>query len=423
MAKVLITYDKPTSRMLYGAEVLFKTCLGAEVEWVSGGEAHSYSISHEGKTISCPIHAISFSNDELAVSSGVSWTEFEGEKYPCEVLGGTDLLFDPLAATVFFVARWEEVFLKSNSSLDKHGRFSALGSSSYREGVLEKPSVDILAQQLAKTLGLDISHLKYSFSPSIDVDVAYKYLHRPSWKNIGGLVKDALTLKNPLERLSVLRTKSNDSYDTYAFIESLHSKSGLSTTYYVLRTEHKKPYDVCVNREGIDSLISQLQASKNTTVHWHPSYKATSDMSSEYTKEKGEFTGDSTFVRHHFLRSDPSMWTTMEKAGVKRDSSMAYADLPGFRAGICREYQAYDLKSEKPLDLTILPPVVMDSTLKSYMQLSPEKAVEKVEEISKTVREVRGTMVTIWHNTSVSDDGFWKGWQKVYEEVVRVSIP
>ena len=62
----------------------------------------------------------------------------------------------------------------------------------------------------------------------------------------------------------------------------------------------------------------------------------------------------------------------------------------------------------------------MDSTLKSYSSLSPQQARSEVKSINDTVRRFNGTMYTIWHNTSVSDYGEWKGWREVYEKVIEI---
>jgi hypothetical protein len=35
------------------------------------------------------------------------------------------------------------------------------------------------------------------------------------------------------------------------------------------------------------------------------------------------------------------------------------------------------------------------------------------------VRSVNGTFVTLWHNHTVNDKDEWKGWRKVYEDIVE----
>lgn len=421
MAKVVIKYSNPSSRMKYAAEILFTTCIGVNVEWQNGVDSHQFLISTDSKELSCPIHPISLSRDDEAISAGINWVSYKGENFPCEVVGNTDLQFDPLSATLFFVARWEEVFLSDSTRLDKHGRFKGSKSQSFLHGVLDRPSVDILSRILAEELCIEFTEPTYTYSPTIDIDVAYKYLGRPLWKSILLSVKDVLTFKNPHERMNVVSTGKGDPYDNYEYLSSLHSSYGLKTTYYVLRSENKKPYDVCLSKPVVDTLVQELKNSSE--VFWHPSYAATSDMQEKFPIEKSEFTGDSNYVRHHFLRLNPSMWSVLEANNVKRDSSLAYADLPGFRPGICREYNAYDLKAEKKLALKILPPVLMDSTLHSYMNLRPDKAINAAQDIITEVKAVGGTLVTIWHNTSVSNVDVWKGWRKVYEEVVRRAIP
>ena len=102
---------------------------------------------------------------------------------------------------------------------------------------------------------------------------------------------------------------------------------------------------------------------------------------------------------------------------------MGYADQVGFRSGMSKPYPAYDLATEQPLDLMIHPFAVMDSTLKSYLQLDTSEALSTVSQLSDSVREVGGVMVTVWHNTSVSDYGIWEGWQSLYKEVVLRCIP
>ena len=102
---------------------------------------------------------------------------------------------------------------------------------------------------------------------------------------------------------------------------------------------------------------------------------------------------------------------------------MGYADQPGFRAGMSRPFPAYDIEMDTPLELVIHPFAVMDSTLKSYLNLDCEQSLLLVAELSDAVREVGGVMMTVWHNTSVSNHGIWEGWQILYEDVVRRCLP
>jgi len=62
----------------------------------------------------------------------------------------------------------------------------------------------------------------------------------------------------------------------------------------------------------------------------------------------------------------------------------------------------------------------MDVTLRQYLRLDADEAVEKIREIMNKVKKVNGTFISVWHNESLSDKGVWQGWRKVFEETVRI---
>jgi hypothetical protein len=64
----------------------------------------------------------------------------------------------------------------------------------------------------------------------------------------------------------------------------------------------------------------------------------------------------------------------------------------------------------------------MDATLRFYMKVKPEQVKETVLPLIEHVRKVNGTMITLWHNETISDWREWKGWQNVYEEVVKLCV-
>ncbi|WP_234909911.1 polysaccharide deacetylase family protein, partial [Vibrio anguillarum] len=68
--------------------------------------------------------------------------------------------------------------------------------------------------------------------------------------------------------------------------------------------------------------------------------------------------------RMHYLRWEQS--TTMRAwagAGMTYDSTLGYADRPGFRCGTCFEYPAFDPVAQEQLNLRIRPLVVMECTV------------------------------------------------------------
>ena len=435
MSKISISFRSPTERMRYGADILFRTCLGIEVEWVENvdlndGDNHFYTINASNKSLQCPIHSLSFGDDKTTRSSGVTWVEWKGFKFPGEVLGVTDLMFDPLAAAFFCCSRWEEIPSDGERDTvmrDTHGRFRGVSSAAYKEGMLRTPIIENLARILAKELGITppITRQDYEYHPTIDIDIAFAYQGRSRLHNIAAGTRDFLLLRwgGVRERMNVLLNHAQDPYDSYDFFLNLHGDSHLTTKCFVHFADYKRPYDLGVSKSVLVPLIDKL--SSRATVNWHPSYDAISHRGQTFLNEKKTFedVGNTSQIRTHFLRGQSSMWTAFQDASIQHDYSMGYADQPGFRAGMSRPFPAYDIEKDTPLELVIHPLAVMDSTLKSYLNLDCEQSLHLVSELSDAVREVGGVMVTVWHNTSVSNHGIWKGWQTLYEDVVRRCLP
>jgi hypothetical protein len=101
---------------------------------------------------------------------------------------------------------------------------------------------------------------------------------------------------------------------------------------------------------------------------------------------------------------------------------MGFAATPGFRAGICTSFLWYDLESEVATKLRIHPFAVMDGTLLDYMKLDFQSAIEFVKPLIDEIKNVGGTFISLWHNESLSDDKRWKGWVKVYEEMLEYAV-
>ena len=106
---------------------------------------------------------------------------------------------------------------------------------------------------------------------------------------------------------------------------------------------------------------------------------------------------------------------------ITDDYSMGYAALPGFRAGICSTYNFYDLDREEETKLRIHPFAVMDGTLKDYMELSPDEAIDHIKVLIDEVKKVHGTFISLWHNETLSDKKRWNGWLRVYESLLEMA--
>ena len=60
----------------------------------------------------------------------------------------------------------------------------------------------------------------------------------------------------------------------------------------------------------------------------------------------------------------------------------------------------------------------MDVTLKNYLKLTPQEAIIEAKKHIDWHKKYNGTFVLLWHNTSFNEIEGWKGWEKVYEEIL-----
>ena len=98
---------------------------------------------------------------------------------------------------------------------------------------------------------------------------------------------------------------------------------------------------------------------------------------------------------------------------------MGYASRTGFRAGTCTPFLFYNIHLEETTSLRVYPFTVMDVTLKDYLHVTPEQAIDRVKKIIDEVKNVQGTFISLWHNESLSETGEWKGWSRVYTEMLK----
>jgi len=126
-----------------------------------------------------------------------------------------------------------------------------------------------------------------------------------------------------------------------------------------------------------------------------------------------------TLSRQHFLRMNiPSTYHAIVKAGIEKDYSMGYADRLGYRAGTSLPFFWFDLDHDCVTNLMIHPFQMMDVTFKNYLNLSPDRALEKAQTIIAHNKAVNGCTCLIWHNSSFYADEGWDGWEATYRKLL-----
>lgn len=341
---------------------------------------------------------------------------------------GFELPFDMFSASFLLLSRYEE-YLPFKA--DRHGRFEASESLAYRCGFLDEPVVDQWVEMLKKALvnrfkGLQFPEQKFRHVATFDVDNPWAYLHKGRIRSAAGLVKHMLCLnmREVRLRIAVLRGKTPDPFDRYAYIRTILKDREMPALFFFLTGNYGR-YDTnhAIQSGSFKELIENLRS--DFILGIHPSYRSNHNenlLNSEFTFYAGLLGKHPDISRQHFLiLSFPETYRRLIKQGITGDYSMGYAGHTGFRAGTSRPFRFYDLKEEHETGLLLHPFEVMDVTLQQYLRLSPPEALQTIEKLVNKIKAVNGIFTSLWHNESLSETGEWKGWRDVFEKMILMA--
>lgn len=435
MEDLLVFVPKKTGRVRYVFRLVFNELL--KIKYTLTSDLDGFLSADAAKLVYADK---AYSDDIFFKSSGllfvrgienidVEHIDFEGGKALFPVYDKNSALpFDVFSAIFYLVSRYEEY---QPYVRDVHGRFTAHLSLSAKLNILDKPMVNIWSVMVKKIIlekyaDLHFPVRNYRFRPTYDVDSAFAYSQKGLVRSIGGYLRSVKEFdwNDIVNRSRVLFSGSKDPFDTFDLQIGYQKKYNLKPIYFFL-FGHYGHFDKNINTRNRIFRFLIKKMGDYAQIGIHPSY---------YTNEHPEMlhkeikylehvvNKDITQSRQHFLRlSLPGTYRNLIEEDITDDYSMGYAALPGFRAGICSPFNFYDLDIEVETKLRVHPFMVMDGTLKDYMNLTPADAVEQIRKLIDEVKKVDGTFTSLWHNEPLSDEKRWKGWRKVYEELLEMA--
>lgn len=338
----------------------------------------------------------------------------------------SDLPFDPFAASFYLISRYEEYLSHTRDQFD---RYPAEESLAYKNGFLQLPVVDIWALQLAKVLkkrfpNLHICPNKFKYIPTYDIDIAYSYRAKGVFRNLGGYLQ-TIRKRNWAklgERSKVLLGMQPDPYDTYQWQFDLHKKYGLNPRYFFLMGEYSM-YDKNISGHTLayQELIRHIADFYDIGIH--PSYQSNLDANTLRTEIRllAQITKEEIKKsRQHYIKLKiPTTYQNFLEAGIEKDYTMGYPSQIGFRASTASSFDFYDISIEQHTPLRIFPFAIMDVTLREYLKMSPQEAIQTAQKIIQTIKSVNGMFITLWHNHTLSETDGWQGWREVYAKIVE----
>ena len=330
---------------------------------------------------------------------------------------------DEIAEAFFHLARVEE----RTAPLDRHGRFPASASGL---DLLDPP-----LERLREQLGIEPPRwhgARFAVALTHDVDVPWRWTRVGMRGGAARLKRHALARRpgaalgeaRALAAIPLHKARGTDPNWRFERVTALEAEQGTRSTFFVMaghghRADGPSP-DAYALRRG--RLVDTLLAG-GAEVGLHGSYTAAEDRA-VLGREKAvleELGGPVAGQRYHYLRVRPhANLRPLAEAGFRYDSTLGFADAPGFRAGIAHPFRPWDFERDTPLDLVEIPLALMDVTLSEerYLGLSAKQAASHVLDLVDWAAEHGGGFAILWH-TDRFDRGTARGWDRLYVRLLE----
>lgn len=337
------------------------------------------------------------------------------------------LEMDDISYVLRRLTRKEEKEIKSR---DKYNRFLSCFSSEDSKA----PSFDILVKKIlnlayekAKELEIPLIHKcfwpnNYSFAiclthdidtlrPTLRYDLAtlLKLLRQ---KKIGKAIKKVVSI-----------TKRENPWDPIR-ISQIEKKYDATSTFFFLIGGTSK-FDIRpLNERYLIKVINKLKK-HNFEIGLHTSYSSFEKLDEILIEKKRlERIANTTVVgvrQHYLLFNAFETLNFFENVGFLYDSTLGFADSPGFRSGISFPFYPCDIDKKRIFNILEIPLVVMDTTFSEYLNMSPHKAKKEILNLMHEILKNNGLFTLLWHNNSF-DIFLEEPWIDVYESILKFGL-
>ncbi len=352
--------------------------------------------------------------------------------------GSIKLPIDILGSAFFMLTRYEEI---ANRKRDSYNRFQAQSSIAYQEGFLDRPIVNEYLEILWSCLshlwqGLKRVPRKYNLFLSHDVDIPLISNKATFSQYIKGCVGDlikrksfSLAKKRLIARIDSKHGKyDRDPFNTFEFMMNISERKGVKSTFnfmcVVEDLEIKLRYDL--ENQWIQNLISTINL-RGHKIGFHPNlntYKNIKKTSAEFTKLhsmclKLGISQKKWGGRQHRLQwENPVTWQIWNDLGLDYDSTLTFAEKPGFRCGVCYEYPVFNLLKRDRLKLNERPLIVMEGSLFSYMKVNLTTAYNLILALSQKCKMFDGDFSFLCHNSQLLSPKQQSWYKRVMDQII-----
>ena len=406
--KIIIFTEKITNRIEYIFDFIFHNFSGIDYKTTTDFDEFSQSI----------LPKINFSNQFLE-----NEINYKVDDILLEITIRKDVdysILNEIGKCFYWLSRYEE-YNSPNYLFDEHNRF--LGSDlDYSKPIVDEICIKI--QQKIKTKFPEIYFKQRVFKQinTHDVDYAWKYLHHSPKIKFGSLSKKILKgdFKEFQNQIKILNQQKKDPYDTFDYLKVLAEKHQIETVFFWLLGDYStfdKNHHWKNNAQK--NLINNISTWAKIGIH--PSYQSNFDenkLTIEINRLEKISNQPIKKSRQHFIKLNfPYTYQQLLINEILEDYTMGFPHQLGFRAGTSTPFKWFDLSINQQTLLTIYPFVAMDVTLKNYLKLTPQQALEEIKRLKQTIKATNGTFITLFHQSNLNGD--WTEWRKVYESIFK----
>lgn len=369
-------------------------------------------------------------NDVKVDLDNIVWEEWNGSLIPflfdkkanqifTNENGKITINYDLVASAFFLLSGYQEL---SHNNRDDLGRFKFTESIQYKLGITTLPVVNYYFDILKTAFGTILQvPVKTRFIPengytaclTHDIDNCENAWIEGSFS---ALKKgDFLTPFKLLFHKFILGKDQWFNFDEIISIEK--SFEARSSFYFLCRKgkfRGKSNADYDITKKKFAAVKANI-ISNGSECGIHGSFGT--HTSSKLLKEDIKKLNSQVWGgRFHFLEFDMHTTpTVLEETGLKYDSTLGFAEHPGFRNSFCYPFYLFDFKNVRTSKVLEIPLILMDSSLqsKNYLHFTPGESFKMIDDIISEIKKYNGVFTILWHSTLFSDYKY-KGWKDVY---------
>jgi len=404
---------------------------GLPLRFVAPERAH---VVYGGEPASVPPGALHWPCEPAlydAATSGAPARDPSGR--PLWLASGADAARADLVAGAYRLLALLDEQGVAESQRDRRGIFPTNALPAPRRAVLDEPMVEhhaaaLLERALAHRPALAASIVprwpngaRWAIALTHDVDAVHLGAPAEIATNLAKRVLRGSREHGALAALGLrhLGRPLANPFFTFEAWREWESRRGLASAFYVFHRPHGTRADVNDCKSSLATIAAPWEALR--AIHdrgWefglHPSIHC-KDTPGAFAAARSwleaRLERPVAGLRHHYWaldwRDPVRTWREHERAGFGYDSSIAWRDRAGMRAGTALPYAPFDAGRGEPLRLLELPCVLMDGHVlladARGTRRSVEEAVRDGRALAGRVRACGGALTLDWHGETAFD--------------------